>query len=433
VVSPAIEERLRVLEEQNKRQSEEIAALKAQAEEAELAELAALTAEGSGFEPTLSIYGFFDVSLLKWFIEEGDPLQAAFTEDLTFVATDLNLYLHSQMAEDWSFLAELRFSFLPHGTLDYNTMERRDTTVSDPHTSEQVRFGGVFIERVHLTWQPKDWFGVTLGRFITPFGIWNIDHGSPVLLGSYAPYIMMTEVVQLRQTGLMVHGRFVPTESWFIDYALTLSNGRGPLDQIYDLDDNKAVGLRLKSTVERGRFKLALGGYGYYGHTTDEAITYSSLDPLVVEVDQLERYSELTGSLDLLVELFGVRLQAEYARSLIRYRTRPPRRMPMAGITVAGQRQPDYASWVGYVLLGWTLPLDELIGEMKLTPFAMLERSEPEDFSDEFNLWSLRGGLNFKPNAFIAIKLDGGYVTFESSSMFRHPAWMLGSQIAVAF
>lgn len=432
-LDPEVERRLAALEEANARQAAEIADLKASAEEHDLAALEELGGAPAGFEPTLNIYGFFDVSFLKWFIDEGDALEGAMTEDLTFVASDLNLYLQSQMTETLSFLAEIRFTFLPHATVDFNTGERRDTTVQDPHTNESVPLGGLFIERVHLTWQPKDWFGVTAGRFITPFGIWNIDHGSPVLLGSYAPYIMLNELVQLRQTGLMVHGRFVPRETWFLDYALTLSNGRGPTEQVYDLDDNKAVGLRLRSTFERGEVRFALGAYGYYGQTTDEITTYTSLEPLTVEVVTQERYTEITGSLDLLLELFGVRVQAEYARSLIRYRTRPPRRMPMSGIPITGQLQPDYTAWVGYVLLAWTLPLDALLGEMKLTPFVMVERSEPEDVSDEFNLWSVHGGLNFKPNSAVVLKLEFGYVGFTESEMFTNPAWMVGSQVAVAF
>jgi hypothetical protein len=429
----ALTDRLEALERENERQAEEIAELQEKAEEEELAELEALSEGSAEFEPTFNIYGFFDVGFFKWFFDDDNVLQGALPRYSTFAATDLNLYLHSQMTETVSFLAELRFTYLPHGVTDYDTFERRDTSIQDPHTNEEVRLGGVFIERVHMTWQPRDWFGVTAGRFITPFGIWNIDHGSPVLLGSYAPYIMLTELVPLRQTGVMAHGRFVPAETWFIDYALTLTNGRGPTDQVLDLDENKAVGLRIKTTVEKGEFRISLGGYGYYGQTTDESMSLVSTDPPEVEFEQTERFNELIGSADLLVELFGVRLQAEYARSLRRYRTRPARTLPMIGSEVPGMYQPDYVAWVGYVLLGWTLPLDALIGDMRITPWVMVERSKPEDTSVEFDLWSIRWGINFKPNSFVAIKVDAGYLTFSDSTLFPDPTYSIGTQVAVAF
>ncbi|MBW2276903.1 MAG: hypothetical protein JRF63_05385 [Deltaproteobacteria bacterium] len=312
--------------------------------------------------------------------------------------------------------------------------DRENTTVSDPYTWEENQLGGVVIERVHFTWQPRDAFAVTGGRFITPFGIWNEDHGSPVLLPSYPPYMMLRQTIPTRQTGFMVHGRAVPWETLFFDYALTLSNGRGPTEQVYDLDDNKAIGLRLRATYERTNVRFAIGGYGFYGTTTDTTKHATNVFPPEFQIEQTERFKEIAGAADLLIEIFDVRLQAEYARGLIRYRTRPIRVYPMANVqSPYGELQPDYVRWDAYVLLAWTLPLDALLGDMKLTPFVMWDQSVPDDTLHDFDIRGLRGGLNFKPNSFVVIKADFIHVDFYRSRLVKEDSWIVSGQIAVAF
>ncbi len=433
----ALQHRLQALEEKNRqqeainaKQAEQIEELTDRLDESEFDALEEVSSE---FEPTFQMFGFFDVGLTKFFIKEGDALAAGMPEDWTFVATDFNLYFLSRLTESLQVLAEVKFTFLPLGSVDLVLLERRDTTVQDPHDTSRIRLGSIFIERIQLTWKPADWFGVTAGRFITPFGIWNTDHGNPVLLGTYAPYIMLTELVPLRQTGVMIHGRFFPTETLYLDYAVTVSNGRGPADEVYDLDDDKAVGLKLKMTHERENFTFSLGGYGYFGHSTDKVSSIASIDPIMLDTEQTERFSELTGSLDLLIELFGVKLQAEYARTLVKYETRTVRRFPMTDTPVAGVYQPDYMGWVAYTMISWTLPLERLLGSKTLTPFLMFEVSEPDDTIKEFDLLTLRGGFNFKPNAVLALKIDGGWVGFTKSKYFPHPIWLVGAQVAVAF
>ncbi len=100
--------------------------------------------------------------------------------------------------------------------------------------------------------------------------------------------------------------RFAPNEMLFFDYALTVSNGRGPMDTIYDLDDNKGLGLRLKMTYEGSDVLASLGGYGYYGDYTDLKKVIESLTPQFrVRQEITESYSEIVGALDLLIEFYG--------------------------------------------------------------------------------------------------------------------------------
>jgi hypothetical protein len=287
----------------------------------------------------------------------------------------------SQLSDGFSFLSEIKFTFQPLGSetalevpgvSDY---ERVDTTVRDPHTDEQYRLGGVVIERVHVTWQPSDSFGILAGRYLTPYGIWNVDHGTPVLITVRYPTIQMLALVPKAQTGLKLFGRFFPADTLFVDYAFTISNGRGPIDEIQDLDANKGLGLKLKLSYEHDELTVSVGGYGYWGDYTDIKRSITSVDPFSVAISQTVSYNELLASADFLLELFGVRLQAEYVGVRNRYSVRPLRSEYYPG----GGYQPDHFAWCVYGLLGYTLPLQRWLGEMTLMPYFMSEYADIDD------------------------------------------------------
>ncbi|MCP4676270.1 MAG: hypothetical protein GY854_12320 [Deltaproteobacteria bacterium] len=425
---------MQAIEERHSAEIEELRARLDAADEAELDELA----QETEFNPILNIYGFFDLTLYKYFVDEDNPAYGILPDKLSFVLSNLNVYLASEMTETLSALVELRFTFMPHGIeSDLTSYERIDTSVTEPHSTEELQLGGVVIERAQMTWQPRDFFGISAGRFLTPFGIWNVDHGSPVLLTVQPPYLIVREFMPLAQTGLQFHGRFFPSDSLFIDYALTASNGRGPTETVYDLEDDKALGVKLKVTYQHDHITAALGGYGYFGHTTDivKELDLSDPDTLFgMKVDTTSEYKEWNGAIDLLLELYGVRLQAEYVRGLIRYDVRPLRRMPVLDIPDPfGEKQPDYIKSDVYVLLAWQLPLDKWLGDMRLTPFGMVERSIMDDTYNDFDAMTIRAGLNFKPNSFVVLKFNAVHVRSPKSEVLDVPWWMLNGQMAVSF
>lgn len=384
---------------------------------------------------TLDVYGFFDFSFNKAFIEEDNYVKGILVDTWSFMVSHLNLYLASQLTETLSALVELRFTFAPNG---YETSllpyERVDTTIVDSFNTEKYRLGGVLIERVQLTWQPYDFFGITAGRFLTPFGIWNVDHGSPVLITGSPPYMMILQTVPLAQTGIQVHGRFFPFEKSYIDYAFTVSNGRGPMDEVYDIDDNKALGLRLRFERDGRNVDFALGGYGYWGETSD--VTKNVSTDLstggFIDTEVTERYDELAGALDFVLEMFGVRLQGEYARSLRKYEIRPLLTLPIVNITAPDKYQPDYIQWNVYGLLAWQLPLEALLGDMTLTPYVLHEYSVQDDSEHDYDTKVTRFGINYKPIVFVAIKLETTYVK-PVDSVYMNPWWIVGAQLAVTF
>ncbi|MCP4679592.1 MAG: hypothetical protein GY854_29690 [Deltaproteobacteria bacterium] len=444
----ALENRIDTADKQGAQPDGEKEALKKRVEmlekrldDAEEERMAELENDSDSIGPTLDIYGFFDLELIKMIPDDDNPTGGlSLAENLTFTMSNINIYFSSQLTETLRSLLELRFTFNPLGQelTYYPEYNRIDTSATETGTGQQFKLGGVIIERAKLTWQPFDFFGVTAGRYLTPFGIWNVDHGSPVLIPFTPPYIITTEAMPVAQTGLQVHGRFLPTSSFFIDYAVTLANGRGPTESAYDLDDNKALGLRLRFVYKGRNVHAALGGYGYYGHTTDsrKELDLDHLTDSVLEIHTVntEKYKELTGSLDFLLELYGVRLQAEYVRGIIQYETRPFRVFVPVTTEPMGTYMPDHIKSHVYGLLAWELPLHKYLGEMTLTPYIFVEYSVPEDSLAVANPLYVRFGLNYKPNAFVVLKVEAGRNTVESESLDPDPqSWMVAGQMAVSF
>jgi len=391
------------------------------------------------FEPSLDVYGFMAFYAGKWFIDDDNVLHSIMQNKLTFGLTDLNVYFSGHLTETISSLVELRFTFLPHGA-DQTFLpayERIDNTYVDANTSEELTLGGVIIERAVATWQPYDFFGVTVGRYLTPFGIWNIDHGAPVVIPINKPYLMLRHLMPLAQTGFMVQGRFFPAASTYLDYAVTLSNGRGPTEQVYDLDENKAVGLRLRLSYEGEDVGFALGAYGYFGHTTDITKEPDFGDGGVSDFQlrevQTSRYQELAGSADMLLRLWGLRVQSEWAGGYIKYEVRPISTVPIIHVdSPLGEYQPDYLKWNVYLMLAYEIPIRSGDLDMRLTPFLMAEYDVMYDSLPEYNTWVLRAGLNLKPNSFVVLKLDGTYVMLPNSPDIGD-IWALGFQLALTF
>ncbi len=383
-------------------------------------------------QPSLSIYGFMDFGFHKFFTNEDSTFRGVFPREPFFVLQQLNLYFSGRMSEEVSALAELRFTLMPHGTeTDFAAgsapYQRIDNRYKTTYSGEFFEYGGVGIERAHVIWQPTDYFGILAGRFLTPVGIWNVDHGSPVLIPIRPPYALTQEVVITRQTGLQLFGRLFPANQLYFDYAFTFSNGRGPAESVIDYDANKGMGLRLKLSHETDNLTASFGGYGYVGDSSDITKAITTIDPFRIEAETIEEYTEYSGALDLLLELHGVRFQVEFYRSLIRYDVRPLRDM-MRGMP---GYQPDHVKTDVYGLLAYTLPLEELLGAMLLTPYVMLEYGDIDDTADHVVGLMYVGGINFKPTPHWVVKAE--YVYKATPNLPEEDFSIISAQTAVSF
>lgn len=427
----ALEKKVVSLEEQNKSLTTQMADL----QEGQ----AQVSAEPPSDLGKTKLFGFFATSFAKINYSRKDSglkLVIPLGDNGSFLLTSLNVYLANQITQHLKFLAELRFTYQPLGTetsreayyvlpdgskMSLGTQyERTDTTVRDPSSIQQYRLGGVSMERVQATYTINDYLGVTVGSFLTPLGIWNVDHGAPVILMTRAPAMQTQEIAPLQQLGLQVFGRAYIVGGLSLDYAGTLSNGRGPMDQLMDLDDNKALGLRWRLNYDSDDFSASLGQYGYTGKYTDTSKTVyvgpGSSDYSVI-TNTTNQYTEYVLANDLLIKLYGLRLQSEAILRRVKYQTSPvlsPQDFNGNPALAGNYRAPSFDARAIYGLVAYELPESLTTRKLRVTPFVYGERFILNDASLNNNKGTVySGGLNVKPYPGTVVKLEVDRVRFD--------------------
>lgn len=371
------------------------AAAAAAALEAEIA--ADALAESVTNEPKLTLYGFADFTYTRFVKDfEYSPLG----KYGSFSVGNLNLYLNADLGSNWRSLSEVRFTYLPHGAVPYGStdLSARANTIVQDYTDlgrpEQV--GGVIIERAWLEYSPHQLLTVRAGQWLTPYGIWNVDHGSPVIIGVRRPYIVGEGLFPERQTGLELHGAFYVDATQF-GYHLTLSNGRGPIDAYQDLDQNKAIGGRLFVKNDSLLGSLTLGVSGYRGRFTDRTAqaTIDEEGYFTTTLPITARYDELSLAADLKWEWADFLLQGEAILNEVAYddRTRPPTQ-------IAGPPGfvPDFRRHGVYALAAYRTPF------MNLMPFFGGEYYFLGNHSVLPDVMAVWGGLNMRVIPTVVLK-----------------------------
>ncbi len=400
-----------------------------------LAQLEADTAP-IGATPSLQLYGFADVSFFKTWLPSDSALGVLVGRRSSFALGNLNLYLSSDLGEGWESLAEVRFTYLPNGSRRVNpetgVVERQDAIVSDyTNVSRERRVGGIFIERAWLQYSASPMFSVRAGSWLTPYGIWNVDHGSPTIIPVVRPYTIGLELLPESQTGVLVRGVGYPSDSISLGYAVGLSNGRGPVKEYADLDGNKAVTLRVHAT-HRAEGTLALGLSGYYGRFTDlQQSVRLTADGVELTEDIISQYDEITYAGDVKYTLGGFHLQGEFVLN--------ERKYTEVGRTLHSDTTftPDIRQYGGYGVVGyrfdWLGVMPYMTGEYFVVP-NILEPTRPPT-KDRISVFGI--GINARPTQNVTIKLEGNYATFggdiPEDSAFADPVRNLQTQAAWAF
>src|SRR5689334_20935581 len=157
-----------------------------------MAELdAELMADNAASEPRLNLYGFADLTFYKYFLHEDNGFRSLLYTESAFAVGNLNLYLASNLGSGWSSMAEVRFSYLPNGSrkIVNGDIERTETNAVDySNLGVDRRTGSVLIERVYLQYMPTSYLTLRAGQWLTPYGIWNVDHGSPTIIPVVRPF-----------------------------------------------------------------------------------------------------------------------------------------------------------------------------------------------------------------------------------------------------
>jgi hypothetical protein len=391
-----------------------------------------------------SVYGFFDFSYQNVWIPDD-----VIGEDIigdgrsNFVFGNLNTYFDFQPSPSWRALTEIRLSLNPLGdTVAFENAaagqayQRVDVTTTDvTHYGSQFDYGSVAIERAQIEWSRFEWLNITAGLFLTPIGIWNIDHGSPAQTRVSSPNVYVRHsrygsFFPRRQLGLMAHGS-TACHSLRLSYALTLSNGGGPVSTLNDADLDKAVGGRLELGAS-GEWRWKVGLSGYTGMWSDYKFVIKTSPKTDYVQEYTARFRESILGVDIALDFDPLVVNAEMLLNWRRYNDdyRPPSVTGAAGALAA-----DAVAAGGYLNLAYRLPLSAV----QLLSFVEVGYVDRNDNLDVDNICELALGFNWRIRSNVVLKLE--YVWFHWPNVVGPPSVFgalgdmhgLQSQLAVAF
>jgi hypothetical protein len=383
----------------------------------------------------LDLYGFADLTYTRLLLPKSNPWNRVYFPTNSFAVGNFNLYLSSNLGDSWRALGEVRFLYLPNGatTADSQTGEvkRTDTTVLDyAGFEEPIHWGAIRIERVWVEHEFSTLFKLQVGAFLTPYGIWNVDHGTPAIIGIRAPFAVADELFPAHQTGLQLYGNtfFDPVE---VGYHLTLSNGRGPVEY-EDFSDDKAVGGRLYLKTET-LGSLTVGTSAYRGGYYDRSAKYvtKNLDGNQI-VDQeyttISKYEEFSFGADLKWQWKRLLVQSEFIMNDVAYdkgaRPRVQVLKPPQGF------QSDYRRWGAYGLIGYRTNF------IQTMPYLQLQYAFAPNNPVVPATSGLHVGLNIHPTPAVVLKVEFTVAHFSSPGSIglgNSPLRILGTQVAWAF
>ncbi|HMA95448.1 MAG TPA: hypothetical protein VKP30_22320 [Polyangiaceae bacterium] len=385
---------------------EETEAAQAQAEEAAASQVSDDLKDETG---KINLYGFTDFTYSHVFSDRRQ-LNVPPAWYPSFYIGNFNLYIGSDLGKGWRTLSEVRFTYLPDGAMvyDYATNNNtRTSTVTQDYSDygRNVKVGGIVIERAWLEYAAHPLLTIRGGQWLTPYGIWNVEHGTTVIVGTTRPYVIGAELFPQRQTGLEFYGSY-GFSSTQVGYHLTLSNGRGPIDAYRDLDKNKAVGWRLWAQQDTDFGTFTIGTSGYKGRYTDrKQITSITNGSLLYDYPVQQEYRELSLALDAKWTWKGALVQGEAIVRDMAYADggRPPPQVP-----TGTSWQPDYRTMGFYALGGYRLPW---LGVMPYFGGEYYYQSKTIFFPDALAIW---GGFNVRPTDRIVLKLQGTHSMYPT-------------------
>lgn len=383
----------------------------------------------------LDLYGFADLTYTRLLLPKSNPWNRVYYPTNSFAVGNFNLYLSSNLGDSWRALGEVRFLYLPNGATSVDTQtgedKRTDTTVLDyAGFEEPIHWGAIRIERVWVEHEFSTLFKLQVGAFLTPYGIWNVDHGTPAIIGIRAPFAVADELFPAHQTGLQLYGNtfFDPLE---VGYHLTLSNGRGPVEY-EDFNDDKAVGGRLYLKTEAvGSLTVGTSAYrgGYYDRSAKYVIKNVAGNQLVdQEYTTIAKYEEFSFGADVKWQWKRLLVQSEFIMNDVAYgkdaRPRAQALKPPQGF------QSDYRRWGVYGLVGYRTQF------IQTMPYVVLQHAYAPDNPVVPPTSGLQFGLNIHPTPAVVLKIELSLTHFSgpgSIGLGNYPLRILGSQVAWAF
>jgi hypothetical protein len=405
--APTMESLRAEIREADARQAQEIQRLKDEIARREDEASVAHEREAAEHERLLRVYGFADFGIMRTIAPKDAMVASEFTTPLTFYLGRLNLYYDAHPDPDFRFLAETRLTLYPNGTSagvsSTGQVIRTSTAVGDissPNASASVTWGSIILERAVLDWTRYPLFSVRAGLFLTPFGIYNVDHGSPTLISMTLPSYLSQNWIPARQLGVQIFGSY-PIAPWELGYALTVSNGAS--DGILDVGDSKAYGGRIFAR-RQGELSLTLGGSLLYqpyrqnkeqfGLAADGSMTYT--------VTRVVERTGLTLGGDLSVDFRGFRLRSEFVMYQVNYTAG---KRALAADDINGGYSPDMRNVNWYVVAAYRV--------WRLEPYVLSDLTKVSPVQATLDTaWGLGGGLNVYLRSNVIVKLNWAHAMF---------------------
>ena len=209
-------------------------------------------ARAAAQEEKLKFYGFFDFQVEA----TNEPGASVWS----FHQHHLNLVTVYDLDDRWRLFTEVEYE---HG----------------PALEGSKGTGEVILERAVLEYHLSDAFEARVGKFLTPFGLYNERHdATPSYLSVSLPNSVYSDLrvndlgrtqdlFAKFSTGAQVRGTLARS-GWEGEYALYVSNGRGPAPSQLDNNGNKGVGGRLVVRIPGNGIQL---GASYYDERNGEA------------------------------------------------------------------------------------------------------------------------------------------------------------------
>ncbi len=378
------------------------------AADVDLATLGLDPSGGGSFDDKLNVYGFADFTWSNTHFTHPTPYAHDTT---TFALTNLNVYVAKNLTPRWRTLAEVSFNYVPNGSTnaDGTTFVTSASDITD--FSRTTQWGTIAIERAYIEYDLTPHLTLRAGHWLTPYGIWNTDHGSPVIIGTYRPYLIGEQLFPEHQTGLDAYGT-TPVGDYKLGYHATISNGRSETEIVADTDRRPAFGGRLELEAPWAG-TLKLGASGYFGRSTG-ATTSATVAP--------EIFEERAYAIDAQWDHGGLHLQGE---AIHRHKDYTDGHRPL---TLAGLPQVDGDDLGMYALAGY-----RFTRLWNVMPFAYYEDYRPLVPGVLGDIKAVNAGLNFRPLATVVLKVQGAYAHGDNSGLLHTNVVLLTTQAAWVF
>ncbi len=385
------------------------------------------------YQRTIELYGFMDMGFQKLWAPEHSALIGTGTSRAdTFVLGNVNLYIDANPTQNWRVLTELRFTNYPNGAVEQLAVPafgqkevRTSTTVYDVNSPDpgwnSVNWGSILMQQAWVQGTFTDWLGVRVGYWLTPFGIWNIDHGTPTLIGLTPPSFTGGRFYPRNQLGVQAIGHFT-SRAWTFNYTAYISNGKTPSQ--LDPSNDKAFGFRLSAQTMRP-FPMQFGLAGYTGRYSQKTLASTGTGTDVTETE-VTAYRQWDVGADVSLDLEALRFRTEFSIERVDYAAG---KYEMAW-GVPGMYVPNHLSWGWYSIAAYRLPW------LGLEPYASCELYRfPTSLSED--IATPGAGLNIHFNTEVQLKTQYTRTYFfdfdHEHDHSRQNVSMLASRLVVAY